>query len=137
MGNIMVLRCALPDGETKEWTLTEKAVTIGRGADVDIMIGDKMASRIHCGISFWDDAYFIRDFNSRNGTFVNDQPIEVRRLHPGDRIRVGDTVITVDIAPRKGTDTVLLELKDEMAKGKGYHTILHEIIREEKKSGDK
>ena len=29
---------------------------------------------------------------------------------------------------------VLRELKDEMAKGKGYHTILQEIIQDEKKT---
>ena len=38
-------------------------------------------------------------------------------------------VISVEASQRKGTVMVLRELKDEMAKGKGYHTILQEIIR--------
>ena len=127
----MILRYVLPDGTQKEFELVEKSVTIGRGADVDISIPDKMASRVHCGISYWDNAYFIRDFKSRNKTLLNDKQIEISRLNPGDRIRVGDTILTLESQPRKGTETVIKEVKDEMAKGKGYHTILQDIIREE------
>lgn len=127
----MILRYVLPDGAQKEVELGEKSITIGRGSDVDISIPDTLASRVHCGISFWDDAFFLRDFKSRNGTFLNDKQIEVARLNPGDRIRVGDTVLTIDTKSRKGTDTVIKEIKAEMAKGKGYHTILQEIIKED------
>lgn len=128
----MYLRYTAENGEQKEHVLGETTVTIGRGSDADIVIPDKMVSRIHCGISFWDDAYFIRDFKSRNGTLVNDKPIEVTRLKPGDRIKVGDTLLSFESSARKGADTVLREVHDEMAQGKGYHTILQEIIREDK-----
>lgn len=131
---MMLLRYSLPDGTRKEFELSEKSITIGRGADVDISIPDTMASRVHCGVSFWDEAYFLRDFKSRNGTFLNDKQIEVARLSPGDRIRVGDTVITVEAHRQKGSDTVIKEVKAEMDKGKGYHTILQEIIKEEEKA---
>lgn len=129
----MLLRYGLPDGTQKVFKLSKKAITIGRGADVDISISDTLASRAHCGISFWDDAYFLRDFRSRNGTFLNNQQVEVARLSSGDRIRVGDTVLTVEAHRQKGTDTVIKEVKAEMAQGKGYHTILQEIIKEEEK----
>ena len=132
----MILRYVLPDGEQKEFELGKKSITIGRGADADVMIADKLASRIHCGISYKDGNYLLRDFDSRNGTFVNDSSIKICRINPGDRIRVGDMVIAVEASPRKGTVMVLRELKDEMAKGKGYHTILQEIIRDEKKTSD-
>jgi len=62
--------------------------------------------------------------------------IKVCRVKPGDRIRVGDMVFSVEASRRKGTVMVLRELKDAMAKGKGYHTILQEIIRDEKGTGD-
>ena len=132
----MILRYVLPDGEQKEFELGKKSITIGRGAEADVSIADKLASRIHCGISYKDGNYFLRDFNSRNGTFVNDSLIEECRINPGDRIRVGDMVISVEASPRKGTVMVLRELNDEMAKGKGYHTILQEIIRDEKGTSD-
>lgn len=132
----MILRYVLPDGEKKEFELGRKSVTIGRGAEADVMIADKLASRIHCGISYKDGNYYLRDFESRNGTFVNDNSIEICRINPGDRIRVGDMVLSVEASQRKGTIMVLRELDDEMAKGKGYHTILQEIIRDEDKTSD-
>ena len=132
----MILRYVLPDGKQKEFELGRKAVTIGRGVETDVLIADKLASRIHCGISYKDGSYYLRDFDSRNGTYVNDHLIEVCRINPGDRIRVGDMVIAVEASRRKGTIMVLRELNDEMAKGKGYHTILQEIIRDEKKTSD-
>jgi len=132
----MILRYVLPNGEQKVFELGRKAITIGRGTETDLLIADKLASRIHCGISYKDGNYFLRDFDSRNGTFVNNRAIEVCRINPGDRIRVGDTALTVEVSPRKGTVMVLRELKDEMAKGKGYHTILQEIIRDEKGTSD-
>ena len=128
----MILRYVLPDGEHKEFELGRKTITIGRGAETDVLIADKLASRIHCELSYKDGNYYIRDCDSRNGTFVNDRAVEVSRINPGDRIRVGDMVIAVEASPRKGTVMVLRELKDDMAKGKGYHTILQEIIRDEK-----
>lgn len=132
----MILRYILPDGAQKKFELGRKAVTIGRGADADVRLDDKLASRIHCEISYKDGNYFLRDCDSRNGTFFNDHAIEVCRVNPGDRIRVGDTVLMVEASPRKGTIMVLRELKDDMAKGKGYHTILQEIIRDEKETSD-
>ena len=132
----MILRYVLPDGAQKEFELGRKSITIGRGTDADVRLADKLASRIHCGISYKDGNYFLRDFDSRNGTLVNDNSIEVCRINPGDRIRVGDMVLTVEASPRKGTIMVLRELKDDMAKGKGYHTILQEIIRDEKQTSD-
>jgi len=132
----MILRYILPDGEQKEFELGRKSITIGRGAEADVLIADKLASRIHCELSYKDGNYFIRDCDSRNGTFVNDRLIEVCRINPGARIRVGDMVIAVEASPRKGTVMVLRELKDDMAKGKGYHTILQEIIRDEKETSD-
>jgi len=128
----MFLRYVLPNGDQKEIKLRKDPATIGRGTDVDISIPDKLASRVHCGISFWDDAYFLRDFKSKNGTFVNERRVDVVRLKPDDRIRIGDTIILVDVYQRKGADTVMKEINEEMAGGKGYHTILMNIIEEEK-----
>lgn len=132
----MILRYVLPGGEQKELELGRKSITIGRGVENDVVITDKLASRIHCEISCKDGDYFVRDCGSRNGTFVNNNLIKACRINPGDRIQVGDMVVSVEASPRKGTLTVLRELDEEMAKGKGYHTILHEIIRDEKKTSD-
>jgi pSer/pThr/pTyr-binding forkhead associated (FHA) protein len=130
----MFLHYILPDGEQKTIELGKGPLTIGRSSEADVSIPDKLASRVHCGISFWDEVYFLRDFKSRNGTFVNDRRIDVARLKSGDRIRVGSTTLTLESSKhQKGTETVLKEIKEEMDKGKGYRTMLLEIIKEEKK----
>ena len=88
----MRLRYKTPGGEEKVIELTEKAITIGRNPEVDVAIDDKMISRIHCGISFWDNAYFLRDFNSNNGTFLNDlklMPFVDYVISHGDHLILG------------------------------------------------
>ncbi len=127
----MIMRYVQPDGSQKEFELRQSSVTIGRGAENDVVITDKRVSRIHCGISYKDGHYFLRDCNSRNGTLVNGRLVDACQLNAGDRIQLGDMVIKLEAFQRKGAITVMRELKDEMAEGKGYHTILQEIIRNE------
>lgn len=127
----MYLRYTTAIGEKKVIELGVSSITIGRNPDVDVSIHDKMISRIHCGISFWDDAYFLRDFKSRNGTFLNGRKVDVVRINPGDTIKVGDTVFNVETTASDDNDTVIQEVKQKMDSGKGYHTILQEIIQEE------
>ncbi len=132
----MILSYVLANGKQQEYKLSKTNITIGRAEDADLVLDDKMASRVHCGISYWDNAYFVRDFQSRNGTYVNNAAVKICQLNPGDRLQVGNTVITV-AAGTKGTDTVLREVHNAMEQGKGYNTILHEIIEDQAESEKK
>lgn len=132
----MILRYVQPDGVQKEFELRRSSITIGRGASNDVVIADKRVSRIHCGISYKDGHYYLRDCNSRNGTSVNGRVVDACQINPGDRIQIGDVVIKLEAFQRKGAITVMREIKDEMAEGKGYHTILQEIIRNEDVTGN-
>ena len=118
------------DGERKDIELTEKPVTIGRSPDADVLILDEKASRVHCGIRFWDDEFYIKDLKSKNGTFVNDAQIDIHQLKAGDRIRLGSTVFIFEKEPSAGTDTALLAMQNQFKEGKGYSTILREIVDE-------
>ncbi len=67
-------------------------ITIGRDSDNNIVIDNKLASRHHCIIQQIRDAYFLKDENSTNGTFLNGKKIpedKYVRLNPGDKITVG------------------------------------------------
>jgi pSer/pThr/pTyr-binding forkhead associated (FHA) protein len=70
---------------------------------------DLLVSRRHCLLHVYEDRVEIRDLESRNGTYVNGVRIgfgEVgngssvfrRRLHDGDRLRLGISTIQVKIA---------------------------------------
>jgi two-component system response regulator HydG len=67
----------------------EKDFRIGRGEDCDLMLSDPIASRVHAIIQRTADGWFLRDFQSRNGTFVNGQKIDEARLLDGTTIKIG------------------------------------------------
>ena len=104
-------------------------MTIGRSPKADIVLEDERASRLHCGIRLIDDEYHVKDLASKNGTYLNDERIEADVLKVGDKIRVGGTVITVEKEGSQGTTTALTEMQEAMKGGKGYDTILKEIVK--------
>ena len=63
--------------------------TIGRSPDCDIFLDDVTVSRKHAVLVQKDDAFFIEDQGSLNGTFLNRRRIESARLENGDEIQVG------------------------------------------------
>ncbi len=69
-----------------------KQVTIGRGADNDIVLPDDMrASRRHAAVSEQNQEWVLEDLGSRNGTYLNDKSVKVHPLRHGDRIKVGNS----------------------------------------------
>lgn len=69
---------------------------IGRGTDCDITINDELVSKNHATIEARPVAglpgvfeYFLEDCNSTNGTFVDDEKIDVVRLRHDNVIRIG------------------------------------------------
>ena len=72
--------------------ISENPFIIGRGRQCGLTLEGDSVSRKHCAIHFRDGSYFIRDLQSTNGTFVNDQANEEIRLKAGDRIRIGNQI---------------------------------------------
>ncbi len=112
--------------------LADKPVVVGRSPEADIILSDNKVSRLHCGVRIDNGVAMVKDLGSRNGTFVNAVRIEVPTpLQPGDHIRIGDTLLCIEAKLAKGSETILHEIEEEMDQGKGYHTILREIINPE------
>ncbi|RME72052.1 MAG: FHA domain-containing protein [Chloroflexi bacterium] len=65
-------------------------MVIGREADSDIQINDRQVSRRHAEISRTLHGYTIRDLGSKNGTFLNGEPVyhEPRLMRNGDEIGI-------------------------------------------------
>jgi pSer/pThr/pTyr-binding forkhead associated (FHA) protein len=63
--------------------------TIGRSPDCDIFLDDVTVSRKHAVLVRRDDAYYIEDQGSLNGTFLNRRRIESGRLENGDELQIG------------------------------------------------
>ena len=69
--------------------LSEGDLVIGRAGEADLLIDSDGVSRIHAVIARLPHGFVLRDQDSTNGTFVNDQPIRERTLRDGDQIRIG------------------------------------------------
>ncbi|MCA9227820.1 MAG: FHA domain-containing protein, partial [Planctomycetales bacterium] len=62
---------------------------LGRGLDCQITLTDPLSSRIHAVIEYTEGMWWLRDAESRNGTYVNGQKVDDAQLSSNDRIRIG------------------------------------------------
>ncbi|XP_070260242.1 forkhead-associated domain-containing protein 1 isoform X7 [Myotis yumanensis] len=78
-----------------------KSTTIGRHKDSDLVLESKDIDNHHALIEYneAESSFVLQDFNSRNGTFVNDCHIQnvAVKLLPGDRLRFGSQVLTYEL----------------------------------------
>jgi signal transduction histidine kinase/pSer/pThr/pTyr-binding forkhead associated (FHA) protein len=81
---------------------------IGRSGEA-LPITDSTVSRRHAEMTPDAGAWFIRDLQSQNGTYVNGEKIKDRiRLRPGDQIRVGSTLMVFGFTETSDPDIVRL-----------------------------
>jgi len=74
----------------KEIPVPVSRFLIGRGDDCHMRPKSDAISRNHCALLVSGDSVVLRDLNSRNGTFVNDQRVQGdQELKSGDKIRIG------------------------------------------------
>jgi len=78
--------------------LTAAAMSLGRGSTASIRVNDKTVSRKHCLLETTPAYVTVIDLQSANGTSVNGDRIQKRRLVNGDKIRVGSTVLKFELA---------------------------------------
>src|SRR5262249_31868445 len=75
--------------------LEKDRILLGRNATCDIVFpaNDFAVSREHACIVRVANQFFIEDLGSRNGTFLNNQPVTTRTpLNDNDRVRICDFV---------------------------------------------
>jgi HD-GYP domain-containing protein (c-di-GMP phosphodiesterase class II) len=72
---------------------TGQTIALGRLKGCDVVVDDEAASRRHCTITAREEVCVVADLQSANGTFVNEKRIATVELRPGDKLRIGSTVI--------------------------------------------
>src|SRR5438552_1412715 len=71
---------------------------IGRDPQCHLRPASAAISKRHCALIQRDGKIFVRDFDSTNGTFVNEQPIKGEdEVHHDDRLRVGPLLFIVQV----------------------------------------
>jgi pSer/pThr/pTyr-binding forkhead associated (FHA) protein len=82
-------------------------VTIGREEGNLLRLNDERVSRFHAKVQFDNGEVILTDLESTNGTRVNGNVIQIRRLRPGDRVGVGRSLLLFgseqEIAARQAT----------------------------------
>jgi len=73
--------------------LGDVPLVIGRSPEAGFQILERSVSREHCRITSEPAGYRIKDLDSTNKTFLNDQPIIEAELKDGDHIAVGSCVL--------------------------------------------
>ena len=72
---------------------------VGGGADIEI--DDSKVSRLHCALGVSQGSIRLCDLGSSNGTYVNDELVEVAGLGHLSEFRVGSSVLLVTIITKR------------------------------------
>jgi DNA-binding response OmpR family regulator len=91
MADETVAMLIVRDGRSpqRQWVIEESVSVIGRGADCQIIVDERQASRHHACIRRTEQGYVLEDLGSKNGTFLNGQPLGgPAALTDGDEIGV-------------------------------------------------
>jgi DNA-binding NtrC family response regulator len=92
------------------------ALSIGRGADVDLRLDDHAVSRRHLLLHLLADRARVEDLGSANGTRVRGRDLgrsETVDLLPGDAVEIGRTVLVLQRAMSSQTRRVRLHSHDD------------------------
>ncbi len=74
---------------SRKWTLEREEYVIGRLPECDIVLPDRLVSRHHARVFQKDGTFWIEDLGSKNGTYVNGDPVTFpRELKDGDEIQI-------------------------------------------------
>ncbi len=92
----------------KLFPLNKPELIIGRSPNADIRINEKAVSHNHARMQLENGSCTLRDLDSTNGTFVNNELIAGSvRLRGGDAVGVGSTTFTYLAGPETSSDQTI------------------------------
>jgi len=87
---------------------------VGRSPGADVVVDDSRCSGRHAVITRRGGRCLVRDLDSANGTFVNDDQVSQAELRPGDRLTIGQTEFKISDQPIETADEDLLLARTQM-----------------------
>ena len=103
-----------PDGTEKSLEFASKPLIVGRLPESEISVRDAFISRVHCGISYVNGQFTLKDLGSTNGTYRNGARVFECALAPSDKIQVGNTTIVFEVDTKSG-DAILRQVPQMVA----------------------
>jgi hypothetical protein len=86
------------------FTLDRKKVSIGRGADCDIVIDCPSVSSLHSTMERVDGGYILRDRKSTNGITLNEEAMAIIDLRNNNDVKVGDVEFGYELSDEELDD---------------------------------
>ena len=80
-------------------TLKKPRVVVGRDG-ADIALQDPEISRHHCVVEVREDFANLRDLDSTNGTFFEEERVRAAMLGQGAEFRIGETTLRLTFEPK-------------------------------------
>lgn len=98
----MKLRLTMQTGTLagRSYELTTGFLTVGRGENCAVRLDpqtERVASKQHAYLEAKPDGFYVTDNQSTNGTFLNDQKIQIAKLNSGDRLQFGKNGIEATV----------------------------------------
>lgn len=82
-------------------TLASASLCIGTDPTSDLILTDTTVSRRHAILTLTLDGVLIADQSSRNGTRVNGTRVKEAFLKGGERLQLGESVISITVSPQR------------------------------------
>jgi pSer/pThr/pTyr-binding forkhead associated (FHA) protein len=103
--SLVVLTAGKWEGKVIPITLSQ--FLIGRDPQCHLRPASPVISKRHCALLVREDKVFLKDFDSTNGTFLNDRQIKGEvELRNGDELKVGAITFTVKLEASTPVDKV-------------------------------
>ncbi len=98
MNNVTLTVVSGP-GKDCTYQLSKPRVVLGRDG-ADIALPDQEISRHHCVLEIRDGFVNLRDLDSTNGTFYEEERVRAAMLLNGAEFRIGETLIRISFQPK-------------------------------------
>lgn len=86
-------------GKGAVYKLAKPRVVVGREG-ADIVLQDREVSRHHCVLEVRGDYVDLRDLDSTNGTFYEEERARAAMLQNGAEFRIGETLLRISFEPK-------------------------------------
>ncbi len=93
----VAVRLRALDGRPAAAARTGAVLSVGRGRANDLVVDDPRASGRHLVVEWRGAVAVVQDLGSTNGTWHNGRLVTSAALGDGDRLRIGRTVLVVDL----------------------------------------
>jgi hypothetical protein len=95
-------------GQREVHRVERSSMTLGRGADSDLMLANPRVSRCHACLTWDGERFLVQDLGSKNGTRINGTPVATPTpIADGDTLELADSRLQFQTSAP--TVTVVLE----------------------------